>query len=90
MEVFLKGYTLNNEFMQDFLKYSEEEGVKKDEEGYKVSETYIKNFIKAWIARNLWDYDAYWRISNEQDDVYLKAVEAIQSKDMFKSYKIFY
>ncbi|HOV12060.1 MAG TPA: S41 family peptidase, partial [Bacteroidales bacterium] len=90
MEVFLKGFTLDNEFMQDFLKYSEEEGVKKDEEGYKVSEIYIKNFIKAWIARNLWDYDAYWRISNEQDDVYLKAVEAIQSKDMFKSYKIFY
>jgi carboxyl-terminal processing protease len=90
MEVFLKGYNLTNDFMQDFLKYSEEEGVKKDEEGYKVSETYIKNFIKAWIARNLWDYDAYWRISNEQDDVYLKAVEAIQSKDMFKNYKIFY
>lgn len=90
METFLDGYVLTKDFMEDFFKFAEAEGVKKDEEGYKTSEAYIKNFIKAWIARNLWDYDAYWRISNEQDDVFIEAVKAIESKDMFKENKIFY
>jgi len=88
VEAFLKGYFLDEAFMKSFFAFSEAEGVKKDEEGYKTSEIYIKNFIKAWIARNLWDYDAYWRISNEEDDVFIEAKQAIESKDMFKNNKI--
>jgi len=87
-EGFLTGFSLDETFMQSFFEYAEKEGLKKDEEGYKLSEKYIRNFIKAWIARNLWDYEAYWRISNEEDDVFIKAVQAIESKDLFKNYKI--
>jgi len=76
--------------MNSFFAFSDAEGVKKDEAGYKTSELYIKNFIKAWIARNLWDYDAYWRISNEEDDVFIEAVKAIESKDMFRNNKIYF
>jgi len=90
VEAFLKGYFLDEAFMKSFFAFSDAEGVKKDEEGYKTSEIYIKNFIKAWIARNLWDYDAYWRISNEEDDVFIEAKQAIESKDMFKNNKISY
>lgn len=90
VEAFLKGYFLDEAFMNAFFAFSDAEGVKKDEAGYKTSELYIKNFIKAWIARNLWDYDAYWRISNEEDDVFIEAVKAIESKDMFRNNKIFF
>lgn len=90
VEAFLKGYFLDEAFMNAFFAFSDAEGVKKDEAGYKTSELYIKNFIKAWIARNLWDYDAYWRISNEEDDVFIEAKKAIESKDMFRDNKIFF
>ncbi|MEI6123327.1 MAG: S41 family peptidase [Bacteroidota bacterium] len=90
MNVFLKNFNLDDTFMQNFVAFAETEGVKKDEAGYKASEKYLRNFIKAWIARNLWDYDAYWRISNEEDDVFQEAVQSIQSKDMFKTNKISY
>ncbi|HNW69876.1 MAG TPA: S41 family peptidase [Bacteroidales bacterium] len=90
VEAFLKGYFIDEAFMNSFFAFSDAEGVKKDEAGYKTSELYIKNFIKAWIARNLWDYDAYWRISNEEDDVFIEAVKAIESKDMFRNNKIYF
>ncbi|HOY31628.1 MAG TPA: S41 family peptidase [Bacteroidales bacterium] len=90
VEAFLDQYFLDEQFMDEFFKFSEAEGVKKDEEGFKTSEKYIRNFIKAWVARNLWDYEAYWRISNEQDDVFMEAVKAIESKDMFRSNKIMF
>jgi hypothetical protein len=50
----------------------------------------MKNFLKAWLARNLWDFEAFWRISNETDEMYLKAVETIEDKNMFKNNKINY
>ncbi len=90
VEVFLKSYTVDDDFMKKFIDYAEKEGVKKDEKGLETSEKYIRNFIKAWIARNLWDYNAYFRISNQEDDVFQEAIHSIQSKDMFRVNKITY
>ena len=90
VEIFMKNYNITDNFMDELMAFGEKEGLKKDEAGYKISEPYIKNFVKAWIARNLWDYEAYWRIANENDDVYLKAIESIRSKDEFRNMKINY
>jgi len=87
---FKKGFQIDNEFMNKFFEYADKEGVKKDEAGYKLSEDYIKNFIKAWIARNLWDFEAYFVIINDEDEVFQKALKSIQDKDMFKVNKIDY
>lgn len=88
VEEFLKGYNIDENFMGKFFEFAAGEGIEKDEEGYKTSEVYMKNFFKAWIARNLWDYAAYWRVSNENDEVFLNAVKAIQDKDLFKKNNI--
>jgi carboxyl-terminal processing protease len=88
IEDFHKNFNIDDNFMNDFIAYGEKEGVKKDEEGLRVSELYIRNFLKAWVGRNLFDYEAYWRITNETDDVFRKAVDAIQSKTMFKDLSI--
>ncbi len=89
VESFLRSY-VDDDFMKKFIDYAEKEGVKKDDKGLETSEKYIRNFIKAWIARNLWDYNAYFRISNQEDDVFQEAIQSIQSKDMFKNNKITY
>ncbi len=87
---FSKGYTVDENFMTKFVDYAEKEGVKKDEKGFQTSEKYIKNFIKAWIARNLWDYEAYFYITNQDDEVFQQAVESIENKEMFRMNKINY
>jgi carboxyl-terminal processing protease len=88
VEAFSKNYQLEDGFMTRFVDYADAEGVKKDEKGFQTSEKYIKNFIKAWIARNLWDYEAYFFITNQDDEVFQKALQSIQDKEMFKANKI--
>ena len=87
---FQKNYLVDDNFMKQFTDYAEKEGVKKDEEGLKTSESFIRNFIKAWMARNLWDFEAFWIITNQEDDIFQKALQAIQSKDLFSMNKIDY
>ncbi len=90
VEAFSKNYQIEDGFMTKFVDYADKEGVKKDDKGFQTSEKYIKNFIKAWIARNLWDYEAYFFIINQDDEVFQKAIQSIQDKEMFKTNKIVY
>jgi carboxyl-terminal processing protease len=61
--------------------------VKKDAEGLKTSDKRIRSELKALIARDLWDTDAFWEIVNEINPFVSKAVEAIQT-NTFEKMKI--
>ena len=57
------------------VKLGEEEGVPYDEKGFATSKETILTILKGLIARDLFDQEAYWRVANHLDPVYLKAVE---------------
>ena len=40
-------------------------------------ERYLKNFIKATIAKNIWDENIYFKILSEDDEYILKAVQVL-------------
>ncbi|MCB0761881.1 MAG: peptidase S41, partial [Flavobacteriales bacterium] len=64
--------------MADFLKFAEDEGIAMDEEGYNTSEFAIKTRLKALVARNLWDYSAFFNVVNVLNPPFVKAVEVLQ------------
>ncbi len=74
--------------MNRFFKYAEKEGVDFDEDGYNNSETFIKHQLKALIARNFWDMNAYFEVIKEVDDGYLKAVEIINNDELFEELQL--
>ena len=49
-------------FMGDFFAFAEKQGVAKDSAGLASSEALIKLQLKALVARNLWDTDAYFEV----------------------------
>jgi carboxyl-terminal processing protease len=61
--------------------------VKRYSEGIKTSERIIKTELKALIARDLWDIDAFWEIYNQINPFVSKAIETIQS-NAFEKLKI--
>jgi len=85
---FNENFSIDEKLMDKFFKYAEKEGVDLDEEGYKSSETFIKHQLKALIARNFWDMDAYFEVITEVDDGYLKAVEIINNDELFEELQI--
>ena len=62
------------------MAFAEKQGVKKDSAGFSTSEALIRLQLKALIARNLWDTDAYFEVINELNGAMNKAIEAVQNK----------
>ena len=68
-------------FMDDFFEFAKKEGVEYNEDDYKTSEKLIKTLLKARIASNLWGFDKYYQIYNEnENEIYIKALELIEGK----------
>ncbi len=87
ISTFRKNYTVESKFYNDFIAYSEKQGVKRDEKGLKTSDKLIKTELRALLARNLWDTDAFFEVMNEINPFVTKAIESIQS-NAFEKMKI--
>ena len=87
IEEFKNSFILNDEFINEFLKYAEKKEVKKDEKGYKTSEKVLLTQLKALTARQLYDMSAYYEIDCAIDKTIQKAIESLQDKT-FKKMKI--
>ena len=87
IEAFRKNYLLDDKLFNEFVALGEKQGVKKDAAGLATSSKLIRVELKALIARNLWDTDAFFEVVNEINPFVDKAVEAIQS-NTFEKLKI--
>jgi carboxyl-terminal processing protease len=72
------------------MSYAEKEGVKKDQKGFDTSRDEIIYDIKALIARNLFDVNAYFQVITRIDDELLKSIEILNDKTMFDKLSIRY
>ncbi|MDX1283382.1 MAG: S41 family peptidase [Draconibacterium sp.] len=61
--------------LDEFIKYAEEKGVKKDSEGLKVSGSIINTQMKAYIARNIIGEEGFYPIIKQIDKTLLRAIE---------------
>jgi len=74
---FKKTFNVDEEFMNKFIAYAEKKNVKKDEKGFKTSEKLLRTQIKALIARDLWNTNAYYVIINELNAFLNKGLQCI-------------
>ncbi len=84
---FKKDFDMNADFMAKFTDYADKKKVKKDDAGYKTSEELIKTQLKALIARDLWNTNAYFVIINDINQFYIKALKCMDDNS-FSKYKI--
>lgn len=82
-EQFKTGFQVTDNIMNDFMAMARNEKVEWNEAQFKLSESLIRQQIKALIARNIWDMNAYWEITSETDETVLKALEVLRSDGFF-------
>jgi carboxyl-terminal processing protease len=83
-DAFRKSFVVDANLFGEMVAYGEKNGVPADKEGIKISGKYIKQYMKALIARHLFDYSSYFRILNEGDNVYEKAIEVLDNWDKYR------
>lgn len=84
IKIFKKDFSVSEELLDELIKFGEKKGVPLDSAGYATSKPLIKSQLRALIARDLWNIDAYWQIINEQNEFYTTAVRSIYDKTFEK------
>lgn len=79
---FDKGMMIDGKLWDEFLKYADKKEVKMQENELKTSQDFIKMRIKAGFAQNLWGREEFFRVWNNSDEAFLKALELIKSGKM--------
>ena len=76
-ETFQKDFQVTNDMVNEIVKSGEKQGVKKDEKLFTPIVPEIKLFVKSLIARDLWNMNELYRISNEENKILKAAVKAL-------------
>lgn len=74
-ESFQRNFNLNENEMQDFLKFSIQEGIKENKGKWTKSYEQIKLQLTAQIARNIWGAEGFYSILESKDKSIIKAIE---------------
>jgi carboxyl-terminal processing protease len=71
--------------MNGLVEAGKAEKVDYNEEEFKKSKDLIALQLKAVIARDLWSVSEYYQIINQSNELYLKAVELLQSPEAYRN-----
>lgn len=77
LNVFIKQFDVDEAFMNEFFAYAAKNGIENTATETDKSDIYMRNQLKALVARNLWDFSAYIQISIQMDEAYKRALEII-------------
>ncbi|HNW97622.1 MAG TPA: S41 family peptidase [Bacteroidales bacterium] len=78
-DVFLNKFYVDNSILNEFVAYTEKNGIKKDTEGFSLSEKNIKTYLKAFIGRNLYNDKAFYPTLYQTDKTVQKAIEVLDA-----------
>jgi len=89
LDAFKKHFNIDSEIYAEFVKNASDAGVsRKPDDKYYYPDEKIKTQIKALIARNLWDVNAYFEVIGQIDDELKTAVGLFDDGKKFKELKL--
>ncbi len=84
LQSFKKGFHVDDQLYAQFTEKAKNDGVvRSEDEEYYYPDADLKIQIKALIARNLWNVDAYFEVINQLDKDLKTAIDLLQNGEMF-------
>jgi len=71
-------YNVDDKLMSEFTQFASKQGVQLDQAGYNKSKNEIAKQMKATFARIAWNDEGLYRVINQNDPTYLKAIYLFQ------------
>ncbi|MBL7928362.1 MAG: peptidase S41, partial [Bacteroidia bacterium] len=78
---FINTFSVNEQFMREFVKYAQTKGVNHDEKGLKISGSLISMQLKANIGRLLFRNEGFFPVLYENDPSVIKAVQVFAGEE---------
>lgn len=74
METFISSFEVTPEILDQLVETGVENGLPFDQKGFEKSKGLLKTYVKAYIARNIWNNEGFYPIFNEQNEILQKAL----------------
>lgn len=71
----------NKALLSDFIEFAKKKGIEGTEKEINRSEKQLLRRLKAYIARNVWNNEGFYRILNTDDEVVIKTKSVLEQKD---------
>lgn len=84
VKAFRKGFTDDQKLLDEFVAFAATKEVPRNDKDIEASGLQIKTVLKALIARNLFNMNAYFEVVGSADDDLIKAVEVIKNDMLFQ------
>lgn len=81
---FKTGFTDDQKLLDEFVTFASTKEVPRNDKDLEVSGLQIKTVLKALIARNLFNINAYFQMISSTDDDLVKAIEVIKDDSLFR------
>ena len=86
-EEYNKGFEVPQSLIDDIVKKAADGDIKpKDDEELQRTLPYLREQLRAFIARDLWDMTEYFKIMNEQSHTVQRALEVMETADTLSDY----
>lgn len=82
---FNQNFSISTEMVNAIVDMGEKEGIEKNEESLSFTLSNMKNEVKAYIARDLFSRNDFYKIINQDDEIINKALEVIKNQDQYNS-----
>ncbi|MDE7410687.1 MAG: S41 family peptidase [Paramuribaculum sp.] len=82
---FAEHFAVSDSLMESFVKYAESDGVEPDENQIEECKTLVRNLIKGYIGRDLYDEETFYRIYNPTNPVYSQAVLLLANPQEYRA-----
>ncbi|WP_339923720.1 S41 family peptidase [uncultured Cyclobacterium sp.] len=86
-EAFNKDFDITDAMLGDLVKTGEKYKVKFNEKDFEKSKTYLKILLKAHMARNIYDDDAFYKVINEVNEIYQQAIKLLDNAGALAFFK---
>lgn len=80
IDAYIARFVAKDDFLEGLYTLAESEKIERNAEQINISKPWIQNNVKALIARYLWDTTAFFKINNQINPIYQKAMELITNR----------
>ena len=87
METFIERFEISDKMLKEMIKLGKSNELEFNKDQFEHSKPIIKNYLKAQIARAIWDNLGFYPVLNQSNEIYKKALllfdeaEKLASKD---------
>ena len=68
-------YDVSNAMLDELVKNGEKYNLKFNQKDFNKSKTYLKTLVKADMARNIYDENAFYKVLNDINEIYQQAIK---------------